>query len=133
MLMGSVGLLVPSYSQQLMHQTPLQAGLHIIPAGLGAMLTTPLVGNSWTNTVRARSCWSASLLPSRVCTFTYRVATQTDYSPTLLVALITGMGSGCTLLPLSGSAVLTLGPRQLARGSTLITVNQMVAGSTGAP
>jgi hypothetical protein len=41
------------------------------------------------------------------------------------------MGSGCTLLPLSGSAVLTLAQRQLARGSTLVTVNQMVAGSVG--
>ncbi len=130
---GSIGLLVPSYFQQLMHQTPLQAGLHIIPAGLGAMLTLPLAGTLMDKYGPGKIVLvGLTLVVTGLGTFTYGVATQTDYSPTLLAALvITGMGSGCTLLPLSGSAVLTLAKRQLARGSTLITVNQMVAGSVG--
>jgi hypothetical protein len=42
-----------------------------------------------------------------------------------------GMGMGCTMMPVSGSAVQALGPHQVARGSTLVNVNQQVAGSIG--
>ena len=37
-------LVIPSYLQQLLHETPLQSGLQLIPQGLGAMLTMPLAG-----------------------------------------------------------------------------------------
>ena len=63
--------------------------------------------------------------------FTYGVATQVDYSPTLLGDGDHRHGSGCALLPISGSAVRTLAKRQLARGATLIMVTQMVAGPVG--
>jgi DHA2 family multidrug resistance protein len=35
------------------------------------------------------------------------------------------------MMPVSGAAVQALGPHQVARGSTLINVNQQVAGSIG--
>src|ERR1700739_632704 len=38
------GLLLPSYFQQVLHLTPMQAGVHMIPQGLGAMLTMRLTG-----------------------------------------------------------------------------------------
>src|ERR1700742_1458396 len=49
MFLFSVGffgvvLLLPSYFQQLLHQTPLQSGLHMVPQGLGAMVAMPLAG-----------------------------------------------------------------------------------------
>jgi MFS transporter, DHA2 family, multidrug resistance protein len=49
MFMFSIGffgivLLLPSYFQQLLHQTPLQSGVHMVPQGLGAMLAMPLAG-----------------------------------------------------------------------------------------
>lgn len=62
--------------------------------------------------------------------FAYGVWKQADYLPILLVGLvITGLGMGCIMTPLSGSAVQTLAPHQVARGSTLITVNRYVANS----
>ena len=54
------GLLFPSYFQQVLHQTPMQAGVHMIPQGLGAMLTMPLTGPLVDRRARARSCWSGS-------------------------------------------------------------------------
>jgi hypothetical protein len=45
--------------------------------------------------------------------------------------VITGMGLGCTMTPLNGAAVQTLTPYQVARGSTLLSVNHHVAGSVG--
>lgn len=130
---GSVGLLTPSFFQQLMHHTPLQAGLHMIPAGIGAMLTMPLAGILMDRYGPGKIVLvGLTLVVSGLSLFTYGVALHADYAPTLLVAMvITGMGSGCTILPLSGSAVQLLQPHQIARGSTLITVNQMVAGAIG--
>lgn len=130
---GSIGLLVPSYFQQVMHQTPIQAGLHTIPAGLGAMLTMPLAGTLMDKYGPGKIVLvGLTLVVTGLGAFAYGVATQVDYRPTLLVAMvITGMGSGCSMLPLSGSAVQTLAPQQLARGSTLITVNQMMSGAVG--
>jgi EmrB/QacA subfamily drug resistance transporter len=130
---GSIGLLTPSFFQQLMHHTPLQAGLHMIPAGVGVMLTMPLAGILMDRYGPGTIVLvGLTLVVSGLSLFTYGVAVQADYSPTLLVAMvITGMGSGCTMLPLSGSAVQLLEPHQIARGSTLITVNQMMAGAIG--
>ncbi len=130
---GSIGLLVPSYFQQVMHQTPIQAGVHTIPAGLGAMLTMPLAGTLMDKYGPRRIVLvGLTLVVTGLGTFAYGVDMQLDYRPTLLVAMVvTGMGSGCSMLPLAGSAVQTLAPQQLARGSTLITVNQMMAGAVG--
>ncbi|HEY9303657.1 MAG TPA: MFS transporter, partial [Mycobacterium sp.] len=62
--------------------------------------------------------------------FAYGAWKQADYAPILLIGLvITGIGLGCTLTPLSGAAVQTLAPHQVARGSTLLSVNQHVATS----
>jgi MFS family permease len=64
--------------------------------------------------------------------FAFGVARQADYLPLLLVGLaIMGMGTGCTMMPLSGAAVQALAPHQIARGSTLISVNLQVGGSIG--
>jgi len=49
----------------------------------------------------------------------------------LVGLLVMGMGMGCTMMPVSGAAVQTLRPHEVARGSTLINVNQQIAGSIG--
>ena len=42
-LFGAV-LLIPSCFQELLHETPLQSGVHMIPERVGAMLTLPIAG-----------------------------------------------------------------------------------------
>ncbi len=65
-------------------------------------------------------------------TFAYGVHEQAAYDPILLIGLaVMGMGMSCTRMHLSGRAIQSLGPTQVARGSTLINVNQQVAGSVG--
>jgi MFS transporter, DHA2 family, multidrug resistance protein len=128
-----VWLLFPSYFQQLLHETPLQSGVHLIPLGLGAMSTMPLAGAFMDKRGPGKVLLvGVTLLTVGLSVFGYGVSKQADYLPLLLVGLvIMGMGLGCTLTPLSGSAVQTLAPRQVARGSTLITVNHHVAASVG--
>lgn len=130
---GSVALLIPSFFQQVMHLTPMEAGLHMIPAALGTMLTMPLAGMLMDKYGPGNiALIGLTMVVAGMGIFTYGVATQLDYSPCLLVGmLITGIGAGCTVLPLSGSAVRTLAQDQIVRGSTLITITEMMAGAVG--
>jgi DHA2 family multidrug resistance protein len=127
------GLLAPSYFQQLLHQTPLQSGLHLIPQGLGAMLTMPIAGQFVDKRGPGKIILvGITLIATGMAVFAYGVWQQADYLPVLLGGLaIQGMGMGCTMMPLSSTAIQALGPAQIARGSTLINVNQQVAGSVG--
>jgi MFS transporter, DHA2 family, multidrug resistance protein len=132
---GFVGawMLLPSYLQQLLHQTPLQSGVHLIPMGLGAMSTMPFAGAFMDKRGPGKILIAGiTLIGVGLGVFAYGVWKQADYLPILLTGLaLMGMGLGCTITPLSGSAVQTLAPHQVARGSTLITVNHQVSGSVG--
>jgi hypothetical protein len=73
-----------------------------------------------------------SLISVGLGIFTVGVARQSEYFPFLLLGLgIMGMGMGCTMMPLSGASVQALAPHDIARGSTLISVNFQVGGSIG--
>ena len=127
------GLLFPSYFQQLLGQTPMQSGVHLIPQGLGAMLTMPIGGRLMDKRGPGYVVLvGITLIAAGMGTFAYGVHQHDAYLPVLLVGLaVMGMGMGCTMMPVSGSAVQSLPPHQVARASTLINVNQQVAGSIG--
>lgn len=129
-----LGLLVPSYFQVVMHQTPMQSGMYLAPVGLGAVLTMPLAGAFMDK--RGPGLMVLIGLPTMAVglgIFTYGVATEAAYNPTLLIGLaIMGLGVGCTTTPLSAAVLQALAPHQVARGTTLVTVNQQVSGSIGA-
>ncbi|MHA7652989.1 DHA2 family efflux MFS transporter permease subunit [Mycobacterium sp. ML4] len=126
-------LLLPSYLQQVLHQTPMQSGLHLAPQGFGAMLTMPWAGVFMDRKGPGKSVLLGILLITvGLGLFTFGVARQLEYAPVLLIGLaVTGMGMGCTMMPLSGASVQTLTPHEIARGSTLISVNFQVGGSIG--
>jgi EmrB/QacA subfamily drug resistance transporter len=128
------GLLFPGYLQQVLHQTPLQSGLLMMPQGLGAMLTMPFAGYFIDRHGPGRSVLlGVTLITAGLAIFTFGVATQAHYSPTLLGGLaIMGLGMGCTMMPLATAAMQALAPHQIARGTTLMAVNQQVGRSIGA-
>jgi MFS family permease len=127
------GLLFPSYLQQVLHQTPYQSGVHMIPQSLGAMLTMPVAGTFMDKRGPGKAVLvGITLILAGMGTFAYGAWQQSGYRPTLLVGLvILGLGMGSVMTPLSGSAMQALNPHQIARGSTLISVNFQVAGSVG--
>lgn len=127
------GVLLPSYFQQLLNYTPSQAGMSLIPRGIGAALVIPLAG-TLVDRRGARGVLSIgiTLIAMGMGIFAYGVANQRDYLPTLLTGLtILGLGMGCTRMPLIAVAMQSLAPNQIARGSTLIKVNQQVAAAVG--
>jgi EmrB/QacA subfamily drug resistance transporter len=127
------GLLLPSYFQQVLHQTPMQAGVHMIPQGLGAMLTMRLTGPLVDRQGPGKIVLvGIALITAGLGIFTVGVARQAEYLPTLLVGLaIMGLGMGCTMMPLAVASVQSLAPHQIARGTTLLSVGQQVGGSMG--
>jgi EmrB/QacA subfamily drug resistance transporter len=127
------GLLLPSYFQQVLHQTPMQAGVHMIPQGLGAMLTMRLTGPLVDRQGPGKIVLvGIALIMAGLGTFAFGVARHAGYFPTLLVALtIMGLGMGCTMMPLSVASVQALAPHQIARGTTLMSVSHQVGGSMG--
>jgi len=126
-------LLLPSYFQQVLHHTPMQAGVHMIPQGLGAMLTMRLTGPLVDRQGPGKIVLiGIALMTAGLGTFAFGVARQAHYMPTLLIALsIMGLGMGCTMMPLSVASVQALTPHQIARGTTLMSVSHQVGGSMG--
>lgn len=106
-----------SYFQQVLHQTPMQAGVHLIPQGLGAMLTMRLTGPLVDRQGPGKIVLvGIVLITAGLGAFAFGVAKQAHYLPVLLVALaVTGLGMGCTMMPLSVAAVQALAPHQIAR------------------
>jgi EmrB/QacA subfamily drug resistance transporter len=127
------GLLLPSYFQQVLHQTPMQAGVHMIPQGLGAMLTMRLAGPLVDRQGPGKIVLvGIGLITAGLGTFAFGVVRQAAYMPTLLIGLtIMGLGMGCTMMPLSVASVQALAPHQIARGTTLVSVSHQVGGSMG--
>ncbi|HTQ19081.1 DHA2 family efflux MFS transporter permease subunit [Mycobacterium sp.] len=126
-------LLLPSYFQQVLHQTPMQAGVHMIPQGLGAMLTMRLTGPLVDRQGPGKIVLvGIALITAGLGTFAFGVARQAGYLPILLIGLaIMGLGMGCTMMPLTVASVQALAPHQIARGTTLMSVSHQVGGSMG--
>jgi EmrB/QacA subfamily drug resistance transporter len=127
------GLLLPSYFQQVLHQTPMQAGVLMIPQGLGAMLTMRLTGPLVDRQGPGKIVLvGIALITAGLGTFTFGVARQAEYLPILLVGLtIMGLGMGCTMMPLAVASVQALAPHEIARGTTVMSVSHQVGGSMG--
>ncbi len=128
-----VALLLPSCLQQLLRETPLQSGVHLMPLRLAPMLTMPIAGILLDRRGPGKVVVvGVTLIGAGLGIFGYGVWTQSAYLPTLLAGLaIMGLGLGCTAMPLAAASVQAMVPRQISRGSALYHVNQQVAMSLG--
>ncbi|WP_181025348.1 DHA2 family efflux MFS transporter permease subunit [Mycobacterium kansasii] len=127
------GVLFPSYFQQLLNQTPLQAGMSVVPRGIGAAVSMPLAGTLMDRRgARGVLVIGVALNVAGMGVFAYGVAHQRESLLLLLAGLtMLGLGMGSTRMPLVAVAMQTLAPDQMARGSTMVKVNQQVAAAVG--
>ena len=125
------GLLFPSYFLQIRGESTLHAGLLMAPQGLGAMLTMPIAGTLADRVPVGRTVPFAMLLiVAGFFTFT-QVDPDTSYWLLCGSLFVMGLGMGGTMMPLMTSALKTLGPGEVARGSTLVNILQQIGGSIG--
>ncbi|MFI5428964.1 DHA2 family efflux MFS transporter permease subunit [Aeromicrobium sp. UC242_57] len=125
-------LLVPTYFQQVNGDSVLKAGLLLAPQGIGAMVTMPIAG-ALTDKIPVGRIVPFGFLGILIGMFGLAQSTDPGTSNLTIMTwlFITGLGMGATMMPLFTSALKTLKPHDVARGSTLLNVTQQVASATG--
>ena len=124
-------LLFPLYFIQVRGEDALGAGLLLAPQGVGAMITMPIAG------ILADRIGPGKIVMVGITVITVGMAMFTQVEadtpyPYLLSALfIMGLGMGGTMMPIMTAALATLTPHTVARGSTLLNIQQQVAASIG--
>jgi len=124
-------MLLPTYFLLVRGETTLHAGLLLAPQGFGAMLTMPVAGRL-ADKIGARKIVlpGMALLVVGMATLTQITAT-TPYLLLLGALFVMGLGMGCTMMPITTSALQTLQPKDMARASTATNIVQQTAGAIG--
>jgi EmrB/QacA subfamily drug resistance transporter len=124
-------LLLPLYFQAVRGESALQSGLLLAPQGIGAMLTMPVAGRL-ADKVGARKIVLPGmvLLVAGMAAMTQITAT-TPYWLLLGALFVMGLGMGCTMMPITTSALQTLQPKDMARASTATNIVQQASGAIG--
>jgi EmrB/QacA subfamily drug resistance transporter len=124
-------LLVPTYFQQVRGESTLQAGLLVAPQGLGAMLTMPIAGRL-SDKMPVGRIVPFGLIGIAIGMFGLtQVTATTPYGQMIAMLFVMGLGMGGTMMPIMTSALKTLTHHEVARGSTLLNINQQIASSVG--
>ena len=124
-------LLVPTYFQEVRGESTLQAGLLVAPQGLGAMMTMPIAGRLADRLPVGRIVPVGLVLILIGMLGLTQITDTTPYGVIIAVLVVMGWGMGATMMPIMTTALRTLRPHEVARGSTLLNINQQIASSIG--
>ncbi|MEP9383289.1 DHA2 family efflux MFS transporter permease subunit [Nocardioides sp. KR10-350] len=124
-------LLVPTYFQQVRGESTLHAGLLVAPQGLGAMMTMPIAGRLSDRVPIGRIVPVGILLILIGMFGLTQISDTTAYPAIIAMLLVMGWGMGGTMMPIMTTALRTLRAHEVARGSTLLNINQQIASSVG--
>jgi EmrB/QacA subfamily drug resistance transporter len=124
-------LLVPTYFQQVRGESVLKAGLLVAPQGIGAMLTMPIAGTLSDKFPVGRIVPFGLVFIAVGMAGLTQIGSTTSYPVLIGLLFIMGLGMGSTMMPIMTSALKTLRPAEVARGSTLLNITQQIASSIG--
>ena len=124
-------LLFPLYFQQVRGEDALGAGLLLAPQGVGAMITMPLAGLFADKRGPGKVVMvGITIITIGMAMFT-QIDAETSYTYMLGALFVMGLGMGATMMPIMTAALATLTEHNVARGSTLLNIQQQVAASIG--
>jgi len=124
-------LLFPLYFIQVREETALGAGLLLAPQGFGAMITMPVAGFLVDKIGPGKIVLTGiTVITIGMAMFT-QIGADTSYAYLLSALFIMGLGMGATMMPIMTAALATLTDHNIARGSTLLNIQQQVAASIG--
>jgi EmrB/QacA subfamily drug resistance transporter len=124
-------LLFPLYFQQVHGESPLRSGWLLAPQGFGAMVTMPIAGVLADRIGPGKVVLTGLLLDTVGIGFFGFVGSHDSYAFLLTGLVIMGLGMGATMMPIMSAALARLTDASIARGSTLMNINQQVASSIG--
>jgi DHA2 family multidrug resistance protein len=109
--------------------TPLQAGLLLAPAAVGAAITMPL-GGRMADRIGARLPVVTGLVMIAIATWLLgHLSVTTSLSWIVFVFVVQGLGTGLAMMPNTVAAMNALPTKYVARGSAVRSLNRQVAGS----
>lgn len=124
-------LLLPLYFQTVRGEDALNAGLLLIPQGIGAALAMPVAGRVTDRVGGGRVALVGLVL---MAVGTVPLATVTDHTSYWLISgilLVRGLGTGMAIMPLMAAAFATIGRAQIADATPQLNVLQRIGGSIG--
>jgi len=124
-------LLLPLYYQVARGQSALQAGLLMIPQGVGAAIMMPIAGRVVDRTGAARVVLPGLVLVMAGYAVFTQVGAHTSYVLLCGASLVAGLGIGATMMPTMAAAYQTLGHAEVARATTAFNIVQRGCGALG--
>lgn len=124
-------LLLPLYFQIARGESALQAGLLIVPQGLGAALMMPFAGRATDRTGAGRIVIGGLIVGVIAMLSLTQVGAHTSYLLIEATLFVMGLGLGATMMPAMAAAYQTLTHAQVARATSALNIIQRVGGSIG--
>ncbi|HEY1855568.1 MAG TPA: DHA2 family efflux MFS transporter permease subunit [Solirubrobacterales bacterium] len=124
-------LLMPLYFQTVRGASALEAGLLLVPQGLGAMITMPLAGKLTDR--YGPSKWPVvgiPLLVIGILPFAF-VTAHTSYVLLLSFSFVLGLGMGFSMMPTMTAAMQAVPAAAIARTSTAMNIIRQAGASIG--
>lgn len=123
--------LLPLFMQDVLHYSPTQAGLMLMPRALVMLVAFPLVGAIY-NRVSPRLVVGIGLvLCAQSALMMARFDADTGRAELVIPQLFQGLGLACILTPLSTLALLSIRREQVAAGAGLNNLVRQLGGSLG--
>lgn len=119
------------YFQQVQHASPVEAGLRLLPLGLGFALTAPLAGRA-VGRVGARLPMSAGMALAGVALLGL-LSLSADSTALQLGAWFTllGVGSGLSMTPMTFTAMAAVEPDRAGMASAILNMTRQVGVALG--
>ena len=123
--------LLPIYLQTLRGQSPLQAGLLVLPLAISAGIVTPLAGGLYNRIGGRWLIFIGCVLLAVNTWFLAHISVDTPFIDIMGIVAIRGVALGLSLQTTLTIALNGLEPRQLPRASSLLTATRNVFQSFG--
>ena len=123
--------LLPLYLQTLRGQTPLQAGLLVLPLALSAGIVTPIAGALYNRIGGRWLIFAGSILLAINTWELAHLTPDTSYPAIMVIVAIRGIALGLVLQTTLTTALYGLKPAQLPRASSLLNASRNVFQSFG--
>jgi len=126
-----VTTILPLFYQTLLGYDATSAGLAVAPRGIGAMLSSVVVGIIVSRVDSRKLIALGFIIFGLTAYWTANITLQIGFWSLFWPTLISGTALGLVFVPLSGTALATLPPEQLGNGSALFNLIRNIGGSIG--